>query len=318
MIEQKESFVDKLIKLIKQKKSHVVVGLDPVYEELPVTIRKDSDSSLKDVSEAIIYFNKNLIDAICDHVPAIKPQIAFYERYGIEGLSAFIETVRYGREKGLMVIGDAKRNDIGTTAAAYSSAYIGTVKINDYEFKPFNVDAITVNHYLGSDGVNPFIEDAKLHGNGIFILVKTSNPSSYEIQDLTVTYREKGIKLYAAIAEMVNKWGEKVIGTEGYSSIGAVVGATFPQEASLLRKIMPKAYFLVPGYGAQGGKASDIINFFNKDGFGAIIAASRSIDYAYKNKGFEDKDFADAARDAVIRMNQEINEELKENNLLKW
>lgn len=316
---KEQSFIDRLIELVTKKQSHIVVGLDPVFESLPATIRKAANNNLRDISKAIVEFNFKLIDAVHDLVPAIKPQIAFYERYGVEGFNAFVKTINYGKKKGLIVIDDAKRNDIGSTAVAYSDGHIGRITICK-QLKPIiDADAITVNPYLGTDGILPFLNDVQKYKKGIFVLVKTSNPSSIEIQDITVLHRNKKCRLYEVVANLVNLWSDKTIGKSEYSSVGAVVGATFPKEAKLLRKLMPKSYFLVPGYGAQGGKASDIVNCFNKDGYGALIAASRSINYAFRyDSRFKDSEFADAARESVIKMNEEINGELKKNKLLNW
>ncbi|MCL4477407.1 MAG: orotidine-5'-phosphate decarboxylase [Nitrospirae bacterium] len=317
--EKRISFSDYLIANIIKKKSHVIVGLDPDYDNLPESIKGATPLSIKGICMAITEFNCRLIDAIYDLVPAIKPQIAFYERYGIEGIRAFIKTVKYGKKKGLIVIEDAKRNDIGSTAKAYSDGHIGKVRVDSHDASIFDVDAMTVNPYLGSDGILPFLDDVKTYSKGIFILVKTSNPSSVDLQDIKVRYEGQKARLYEVVAKLVNRWGSNTIGSFGYSSVGAVVGATFPRDARKLRKLMPKAYFLVPGYGAQGGKASDVINCFNKDGCGALIAASRSINYAYRHdKRFKDSQFAEAAREAVIGMNTEINNELRKNKLLNW
>lgn len=318
-MKQTTSFADKLINKVKEKKSHVVVGLDPDHENFPQTIKKMASRSIEDIGSAIIEFNLRLIEAIHDLVPAIKPQIAFYERYGIEGIKAFFKIVNYGKEKGLIVIEDAKRNDIGSTAGAYSDGHIGKVRIDSHDIPTFDVDALTVNPYLGSDGIFPFIRDVKKYSKGIFVLVKTSNPSSVDLQDIKLLYGGREQKLYEVVARLVNIWGGDTIGSSGYSSVGAVVGATFPQDAKILRKLIPNAYFLVPGYGAQGGKASDVVHCFNKDGYGALIAASRSINYAFKNdKKFKDHEFAEAAREAVIKMNNDINDSLRRNNLLNW
>lgn len=314
-----QSFVDRLIIKIKEKRSHIVVGLDPVYENLPDVVKQGKPFDLNGIGKAIEEFNIKLIDAIADLVPAIKPQIAFYERYGIEGIKAFVKTVNYGKEKGLIVVEDAKRNDIGSTAAAYSDGHIGKIQVKDHSISVFNVDAITVNAYLGSDGIIPFLENVKKFGKGIFILVKTSNPSSVDLQDVGIIYRGKKQKLFEHVARLVNEWGENHIGKSGYSSVGAVVGATFPEDAKILRELMPKAYFLVPGYGAQGGKASDVVQCFNRDGLGALVAASRSINYAYKKSDkYTNKEYAEAARDAVLRMNSEINFELDIRKMLCW
>lgn len=312
-------FIDKLIEKIKQKKSHIVVGLDPDYDKFPIHIRKKVQS-LDDFENAIYEFNKNIIDAVYDLVPAIKPQIAFYERYGLPGLTAFKKTIDYGKQKDLIVIEDCKRNDIGSTASAYADGHIGKITLANIKIPVFDVDAITVNPYLGTDGILPFIESVENYGKGLFILVKTSNKSSYEIQDLIInTSKEQGIKLYEYVAKLVNNWGKDLIGKYGYSSIGAVVGATFPSEANVLRELMPNSYFLVPGFGAQGGTVSDIIPCFNKDGFGALISASRSIIYAYQSdKRFSSSEFPDASRSEVLSMNNKINRELKKMGILNW
>jgi len=311
-------FIDRLIEQIKRKRSHIVVGLDPDYNRFPEVL-KSSDRSLKEVSKAIEEFNCRIIDAIYDLVPAIKPQIVFYERYGIEGLKSFANTVNYGKEKGLIVIEDAKKNDIGSTATAYSDGHIGRVNVLGEDKPVFDVDAITVNPYLGSDGIIPFTRDVQAYGKGIFVLVKTSNSSSVEIQDVKVTEGNGECKLYEIIAKLTDTWGSTSVGNYGYSSVGAVVGATFPKESVFLRRLMPKTYFLVPGYGAQGGTASDIVNCFNKDGYGAIISASRSINYAFeKNSRFTDREYAQAAREAVIKMNSDINRELKKAGIVSW
>lgn len=312
-------FIDNLIKKIQGKKSHVVVGLDPDYNNLPRQLKKNTTNSLADICEAIFEFNSKIIDAVYNLVPAIKPQIAFYERYGIDGINAFIKTINYGKQKGLIIIEDAKRNDIGSTATAYSEGHIGRVEVSGQKMPVFDVDAITVNPYLGSDGILPFVKDVQNYQKGIFVLVKTSNKSSVEFQDIKVIDNEQPYMLYEIVAKKVFGWGKAVIGKYGYSSVGAVVGATFPKDTKILRNLMPNTYFLVPGYGKQGGTAADVINSFNKDGFGALISASRSINFAYKyNSKFNDYHFAEAAREAVVRMNKEINESLKKNNLLNW
>lgn len=313
-----ETFTDKLIERITVKKSHVVVGLDPVYDSLPNTVKKEGNRNLKQISGSIVEFNMRIIDAVYDLVPAIKPQIAFYERYGLEGLKAFAKTIRYGKKKGLIVIGDVKRNDIGSTAEAYSQAYIGRIKISNRLLRAFPVDAVTVNPYFGIDGILPFIKDAKDYGGGLFVLVKTSNRSSVELQDLTVCTENQERKLYEMVATLVDKWGKQVVGKNGYSSVGAVVGATFPEDAKILRSLMPQTYFLVPGYGAQGASASDIVHCFNEDGYGALINASRSIIYAYKAGEYTDENFDMAAREAVLEMNRQINDELRKNGRLAW
>jgi orotidine-5'-phosphate decarboxylase len=305
-------FSDRLVQQIKNKRSHVIVGLDPNYSDLPKCVRKGSVTTLRKVGKAISEFNRVLIDAIFDLVPAVKPQIAFYERYGIEGIKAFIETVGYAKERGLIVVEDAKKNDIGSTATAYSEGHIGKVTVNGHSFPVFDVDAITVNPYLGTDSMLPFLREAKDNGKAIFVLVKTSNPSSTDLQDLEVIVLGRKMRLYERVAALVNDWGRETVGQSHYSSVGAVVGATFPRDAKILRKAMPHTYFLVPGYGVQGGKAEDVVHCFNKDGYGALVAASRSINYAYKySTEYKDNEFAEAAREAVRTMNNEINGQLQ-------
>ena len=315
-----ESFVKKLIVNIKRKKSHVVVGLDPVHEFFPKSIIRNHISSIDSIGLAIYEFNKLIIDAVCDLIPAVKPQIAFYERYGIHGIKAFIKTVSYAKEKGLMVIEDAKRNDIRSTAKAYSDGHLGRVNISNNEDVPiFDVDAITVSPYLGSDGIIPFIDDCRKYSKGIFILVKTSNPSSFEFQDLLIKDENAFIKLHEVVAKFVNHLGKDLIDDSSYSPVGAVVGATYPNDALILRKLMPKSYFLVPGYGAQGGNVDDIINCFNDDGLGALVSSSRGINYAYINsEKYSDKNFDEAARNAVKEMNISINNVLNCKGILNW
>ncbi len=309
-------FIDKLIKSIKEKNNPTVVGLDPKIEYVPSFIKekafKEFGVTLKGAAQAIIQFNKQLVDAVYDQVPAVKPQLAYYEMYGIEGMIAFDETCRYARSKGLLVIADGKRNDIGTTAEAYSRAFLGeTALTEEIKQKAFDADALTVSPYLGIDGIKPFIDDCDKHEKGIFVLVKTSNKSSGQLQDL-VTQDCRSI--YEIMASYVNEWGRTVRGEYGYSSVGAVVGATYPNQAKLLRSIMKHAYILVPGYGAQGGTARDCVNSFNSDGLGAIVNASRSVMCAYmsdnwKNLYNEDK-FGEAARAEVIRMKEDLNSAL--------
>lgn len=309
-------FVDKLIDQIKAKKSHLVVGLDPVYNYLP-PIYKWKHKSIKSICNSILDFNQKIIDAIFDLVPAVKPQIAFYETFGLEGIKLFNDTVIYAKKKGLLVIEDAKRNDIGSTATAYSTGHIGRITIEDLDLPAFDVDAVTINPYLGSDGILPFIKDANKYDKGLFILVKTSNPSSGEIQDIVSI---EGKKVYVILAERIFNYSKENIGVNSYSSIGVVVGATYPLEAKQLREILPYSYFLVPGYGAQGGKASDLVSFFNKDGLGAVISSSRNIIYAFKEeeKKLNDYDFALCTRNAVLKSGNEINSILRLNKLISW
>lgn len=311
-------FIDRLIESIGEKNNPTVVGLDPKIEYVPSFIRekafKEFGVNLKGASEAIIRFNKILIDAIYDQVPAVKPQLAYYEMYGVEGMTAFDETCRYAKSKELLVIADGKRNDIGTTAEAYSKAFLGEIALtNEIKQKAFDVDALTVSPYLGVDGIKPFVDDCVNHEKGIFVLVKTSNKSSGQLQDL-VTQDCRSI--YEIMAGYVSEWGKNAVGQNGYSSVGAVVGATYPNQAKLLRSIMKSAYILVPGYGAQGGTARDCVNSFNKDGLGAIVNASRSVMCAYmsdnwKNQYTEEK-FAEASRAEVIRMKNDLNSALEE------
>ena len=244
--------MDKLIKKIKETNNPTVMGLDPRYDMIPECIRKKYPSDVEGACRAIVEFNKGLIDSVCDIVPAVKPQIAFYEMFGVEGLKAFAETAKYAKEKGMIVIADIKRGDIGSTAEGYSNAFIGKTTIGNEKVAIYDVDFITVNPYLGIDGVKPFIDDCKEYGKGIFILVKTSNKSSGELQDLKL---EDGRSVYEKVAELVSSWGEDLVGEYGYSSVGAVVGATYPVQIKELREIMPKTFFLIPGYGAQRRKS---------------------------------------------------------------
>lgn len=308
-------FIDKLIASIKRLDNPTVVGLDPRLEYVPAHIRekacREHGTGLEGAAEAIIQFNKKLIDALYDIVPAVKPQLAYYEMYGLEGIRAFIETCEYARSKGLLVIADGKRNDIGTTAEAYSAAFLGKVATGDGERAVFDADALTVNPYLGYDGVKPFINDCAKFGKGIFILVKTSNKSSGQLQDLVI---QDGKRVFEKVAELVDEWGGDIVGKDGYSSVGAVVGATYPDQAKILRSMMKKAYILVPGYGAQGGTAKDAVHSFNNDGLGAVINASRSIMCAWKaekwSASYDEAAFDNAARAEAIRMRNEIHEAL--------
>lgn len=299
--------VDLLVEKIKEKNNPSVAGLDPKIEYVPKFIKERSyenyGKNLKGACEAIWIFNKALIDALYDVVPAVKPQSAFYEMYGLYGEEILHRTIRYAKEKGLYVILDVKRNDIGSTAEAYSKAYLGKVDIDGEEFSPCDVDSVTVNPYLGTDGILPFVNDCKKYDKSIFALVKTSNPSSGELQDLDNGDK----KIFERVAECVNKWNSDTIGKSGYGAVGAVVGATYPEQAQILRKLMPQSYFLVPGYGAQGGGAKDVVPCFNADGLGAIVNSSRGIMCAYKKGDWAEEQFAEAARAEAIRMKEEIN-----------
>ena len=297
--------IDRLIEKIKETNNPTVMGLDPRYDMLPECVTSKYSKDLEGVAKAIIEYNKALIDATYDIIPAVKPQIAFYEMFGIPGMKAFEETCKYAKEKGMVVIADVKRGDIGSTAQGYSNAFLGKTPIENTQELIYDVDFVTVNPYMGTDCVKPFIEDCKKYDKGIFILVKTSNPSSGELQDLKL---ENGKEVYMQVAELVEKWGEDLIGTNGYSSIAAVVGATYPEQLEQIRKIAPHTYFLIPGYGAQGGKANDIALGFDDNGLGGIVNASRSLMCAFKtNDKYEEKDYAKATRDEAIRMKEELN-----------
>ena len=304
--------IDILIDKIRETNNPTVMGLDPRYEMLPECIKSKYGTDVKSVCEGILEYNKALIDATYDIIPAVKPQIAFYEMFGVDGINCFKETCKYAKEKGMIVIADVKRGDIGSTAAGYSNAYLGETPVGDKKESFFDIDFVTVNPYLGVDGIKPFIEDAKKYGKGIFILVKTSNPSSAELQDLKL---ETGEAVYEKVAELVKNWGEELIGEKGYSSVGAVVGATHPTQLKDLRKLMPNTFFLIPGYGAQGGKAEDIALGFDKDGVGGIVNASRSLMCAYKSDlwkdEFGDERFAEATRAEAIRMRNELTLSIK-------
>lgn len=304
--------IQKLIENIQKTDAPIVVGLDPMLSYIPEHIKKKAYEELGETpagaGEAIWQFNKAIVDATCDLIPAVKPQIAMYEQYGIEGLIAFRKTVDYCKQKGLVVIGDVKRGDIGSTSAAYAAAHLGRVQIGEKSYAAFDEDFATVNPYLGTDGVKPFVDVCKEEKKGIFVLVKTSNPSSGEFQDRLID----GKPLYEHVGEKVAQWGADCI--EGdYSLVGAVVGATYPEEGKRMREVMPNAYILVPGYGAQGGKGADLVHFFNKDGLGAIVNSSRGIIAAYRQEKYQnigELHFADASRQAVIDMREDIKQAL--------
>ncbi|MCF6150513.1 MAG: orotidine-5'-phosphate decarboxylase [Candidatus Kuenenia sp.] len=319
MTNRKENFSDKLITTIQKKNSCVVVGLDPHFDLIPGTIKETfrnlHDDAFKYAANVILEFNKQIIDALEPLIGIVKLQIAFYELYGWQGIWAYTETINYAKQKGLIVIGDVKRGDVPSTAIAYANAHIGKVLINNYTETAFQSDAITVNPLLGMDSILPFIKNAEAYGKGVFVLAKTSNPSSVEFQDLLCNSK----KLHQIIAEKIHEWGNRLVGNYGYSSIGAVVGATYPEDILTLRKMMPSAYLLIPGYGAQGATAEDLKNCFNSDGYGAIINASRSILYAYNNPGWKDKygihTWKKAAQHAVIKMNEDLNKFIPARNL---
>ncbi|MDE6585808.1 MAG: orotidine-5'-phosphate decarboxylase [Clostridia bacterium] len=294
--------VDKLIEKIIEMQNPTCVGLDTAFSYLPEEMRKNV-TSFEGVAEAIKEFNKNIIDKVCDVVPSVKVQIAYYEMYGCAGLQAFEYTVNYAKSMGLIVIADCKRNDIGSTAGCYSTAYLGKTDINGKKLRAFEVDMLTVNGYLGFDGIKPFVEDIKANDKSIFVLVKTSNPSSGELQNLKL---ENGKYIYEQMGELVSDWGKDSIGKYGYSEVGAVVGATHPEEAERLRKQLPHTFFLIPGYGAQGGSAQMLKVCFDKHGLGGVVNSSRGIICAYKDARYSGMDYAEAARAACIDMQRDL------------
>ncbi len=300
--------INKLISNIRKTNAPIVVGLDPMLNYIPEHIQKKAfeefGETLEGAAEAIWQYNKGIVDATYDLIPAVKPQIAMYEQFGIPGLAAYKKTVDYCKSKDLVVIGDIKRGDIGSTSAAYAVGHLGHVKVGSKKYAGFDEDFATVNPYLGSDGVKPFMDVCKEEKKGIFVLVKTSNPSSGEFQDREID----GRPLYELVGEKVAQWGDEFMG-DGYSYVGAVVGATYPEMGKVLRKIMPKTFILVPGYGAQGGKGADLVHFFNEDGLGAIVNSSRGIIAAYKQEKYKEfgaENYADASRQAVKDMIADI------------
>ena len=301
--------ISQLIEKIQKTKAPICVGLDPMLSYVPEHIVKRAfdayGETLEGAAEAIWQYNKEIIDNTYDLIPAVKPQIAMYEQFGIEGLVVYKKTVDYCHEKGLVVIGDAKRGDIGSTSAAYATGHLGKVQVGSKSYSGFDTDILTVNPYLGTDGVKPFVEACNANDKGIFVLVKTSNPSSGEFQDQLIN----GRPLYELVGEKVAEWGAECMGDE-YSYVGAVVGATYPEMGKVLRKVMPKSFILVPGYGAQGGKAADLVHYFNEDGLGAIVNSSRGIIAAYKQEkyaAYGAENFAKASRAAVEDMIADIN-----------
>ena len=300
--------INKLISNIRKTNAPIVVGLDPMLNYIPEHIQKKAfaefGETLEGAAEAIWQYNKGIVDATFDLIPAVKPQIAMYEQFGIPGLIAYKKTVEYCKSKDLVVIGDIKRGDIGSTSAAYAVGHLGQVQVGSKKYAGFDEDFATVNPYLGSDGVKPFMDVCKEEKKGIFVLVKTSNPSSGEFQDRVIA----GRPLYELVGEKVAQWGDELMG-DGYSYVGAVVGATYPEMGKVLRKIMPKTFILVPGYGAQGGKGADLVHFFNEDGLGAIVNSSRGIIAAYKQEKYKEfgaENYADASRAAVKDMIADI------------
>lgn len=298
--------INHLVKLIQEKKNPTVVGLDAQLSYIPDSIVRRhvmlSGETLRAAAESMVEFNCGLIDALADIVPAVKPQAAYYELLGSYGAMALKQTMDYAHARGMYVIADIKRNDIGSTATAYAQAYIGKTKVLDTEIAPYGADSATINAYLGTDGVEPFLAECRKYEKSIFVLVKTSNPSSGEFQNRDM----EGMPLYARIAEKMTQWGEGLDTESGYNQVGAVVGATYPQEQKIIREILPKSYFLVPGYGAQGATAQDIANAFNDDGLGAIVNSSRAIMCAWKKTGKNGEDYKEAARAEAIRMRDDI------------
>ncbi|MGN0361311.1 MAG: orotidine-5'-phosphate decarboxylase [Bilifractor sp.] len=301
--------INRLIQNIREKHAPVVVGLDPMLSYVPEKLQKaafeEYGETLEGAAEAIWAFNKAIVDATCDLIPAVKPQAAMYEQFGVPGMAVYERTISYCQSRGLIVIGDVKRGDIGSTSEAYAVGHLGHVRVGNHEYSGFHEDFATVNPYLGSDGIKPFLKVCQHEKKGIFVLVKTSNPSSGEFQDRMVD----GKPLYELVGEKVNEWGSEVMGQQ-YSYVGAVVGATYPEQGRVLRRVMPHTMILVPGYGAQGGKGSDLVDFFDEDGLGAIVNSSRGIICAYRKEAYAKygaEHFAEASRAAVIDMIRDIN-----------
>ena len=294
--------IDKLIDKIKEYDNPTVAGIDTSFDYLPDDM-KAGVKDFKGAAEAILAFNKKIIDNICDIVPCVKVQIAYYEMYGLEGMRAFAETLRYASEKGMFVMTDAKRNDIGATAECYAKAYLGETQVGESAYTAFDSDFLT-----GSDGIKPFLNWMDKRDKGIFVLVKTSNKSSGELQDMKL---ENGKTVYEYMGSLVEEWGKDSIGRYGYSAVGAVVGATHPAQAEILRREMPHTFFLIPGYGAQGGKADDLKVCFGKDGLGGIVNSSRGILCAYKQEKYAGMAFDAAARQACIDMKNDLNRAIK-------
>ena len=303
---------DRLITKIAQTQNPTVAGLDPKLAYIPSYIKEECfakyGKTLEGAAAALLEFNKGLIDALCDIVPAVKPQAAYYEMYGWQGVKALHDTIAYAQEKGMFVITDGKRNDIGATMEAYATAHLGEVEVEGESFAPFGADSLTVNGYLGTDGIKPLLKVCNEKDAGIFVLVKTSNPSSGELQDRGL----EGRPLYAAMGEMCEKWGESCMGELGYSAVGAVVGATYPEQLAEMRKAMPHTFLLVPGYGAQGGGAKDVIGAFDEKGLGAIVNSSRAVLTAWQKQNRPGSEYAAAARDEAIRMRDDITQYLPE------
>ncbi len=290
---------DKLIEKIIEMQNPTCVGLDTLFDYLPEEM-KSGATTFADAAERVLEFNKKIVDTVYDIVPSVKVQIAYYEMYGVAGMKAYEETLKYAADKGLVVIADAKRNDIGSTASCYAKTFLGETEVNGNAYQPFPADYVTVNGYLGTDGIAPFVEQCEKNDKGIFVLVKTSNPSSGELQNLVL---ENGKPVYEYMGGLVEKWGESTVGKYGYSAVGAVVGATHPTEAARLREVLPHTFFLIPGYGAQGGNAEMLKSCFGANGLGGVVNNSRGILCAYKKNGGT---YYDAARAACIAMQKDL------------
>ena len=299
--------LDRMIENIVKMQNPTVAGLDPKLSFIPSYIINEAfekyGKNLDGAAAALLQYNKGLIDELCDIVPAVKPQAAYYEMYGWQGVKALADTIAYAKSKGMFVITDGKRNDIGTTMEAYATAHLGTTDVMGEKLEAFGADCLTVNGYLGTDGIKPLVNICNEKDGGIFVLVKTSNPSSGELQDMNL---ENGKTVYNTMGDMCEKWGEALAGKYGYSGVGAVVGATYPAQLGEMREKAPHTFFLVPGYGAQGGGAEDVAPAFDKNGLGAIINSSRGIMCAWQSEGCDEKDYAKAARREAIRMRDEI------------
>ncbi|MCL2198099.1 MAG: orotidine-5'-phosphate decarboxylase [Defluviitaleaceae bacterium] len=300
---------DRLIKKIQETRAPIVVGLDPRLGQIPEYMKEvifaEQGKTMQAVADIFFAFNKGIIDEIHDLVPAVKPQIAMYEQYGAAGLECYFRTIEYAQSKRLFVIGDIKRGDIASTAEAYSEIHLGQVNIAGEIAVTHTANYVTINPYMGYDSVEPYLSDCKKYDKGLFVLVKTSNKASKDIQDLLM---QNGQPLYEQVGGLVSKWGEPLIGEMGYSAIGAVVGATHPQEALTLRKSMPHTFFLIPGYGAQGGNGKDLAGLWDGERYGAIVNSSRGITGAYQSGKFAtvEKNFAKAAREAVLEMKKDL------------
>lgn len=301
--------LDLLIAAVAKTQNPTVVGLDPKLDYIPGYIKEKAfakyGETLKGAAKAILEYNKGIIDALHEIVPAVKPQAAYYEMYGTAGMKTLYKTQEYAKQRGMVVITDGKRNDIGSTMEAYATAHLGKVKVGSNEYSPFIADALTVNGYLGTDGISPLIEVCKKYNKGIFVLAKTSNPSSGELQDRLF---DDGISVYETMGRMCEKWGEELMGKYGYSGVGAVVGATYPEQISEMRAKLPHTFFLIPGYGAQGATAKDVSAAFDKNGLGGIVNSSRGIMCAYKKEKCDEKDYAGAAYREAMRMKNELME----------